>query len=89
LGAEKIAARKIMAISREQIIQAVAAKVGPSIIIEAKLEKGIWRLSLTKEGKTAVLEFKRGFIEDYFEKGEYPQELAFDTRVNKALRELT
>ena len=77
-----------MAISREQIIQAVATKVGPSVIIEAKLEKGMWRLSLTKEGKTAVLEFKRGFIEDYFDKGEYQEELAFDTRINKALRDL-
>jgi hypothetical protein len=77
-----------MAISREQVIQAVAAKVGPSVTVEAKLEKGLWRLTLTKEGKTAVLEFKRGFIQDYFKKGEYQQEMAFDTRVNKALREL-
>jgi len=77
-----------MAISKEQVIQAVAAKVGPSVAVEAKLEKGMWRLTLTKEGKTAFLEFKRGFIEDYFEQGEYQQEMTFDTRVNKALREL-
>jgi hypothetical protein len=77
-----------MAIGREQVMEAVAVKVGPSVIVEAKLEKGIWRLTLTKEGKTAVLEFKRGFLEDYFEKGEYQQELAFDTRINKALRDL-
>jgi hypothetical protein len=77
-----------MAISREQVIEAVAVKVGPSVAVEAKLEKGIWRLTLTQEGKTSVLEFKRGFLEDYFEKGEYQQELAFDTRINKALRDL-
>jgi len=77
-----------MAIGREQVIQAVAVKVGPSVTVEAKLEKGIWRLTLTKEGKTTVLEFKRGFLEDYFDKGEYQQELAFDTRINKALRDL-
>jgi hypothetical protein len=62
--------------------------VGPSVTVEAKLEKGIWRLTLTKEEKTSILEFKRGFIEDYFDKGEYQEELAFDTRINKALREL-
>ncbi len=77
-----------MAINKEQVIQAVAAKVGPSVTVEAKLEKGLWRLTLTREGKTAVLEFKRGFIQDYFIKGEYQQEMAFDTRVNKALQEL-
>ena len=77
-----------MAIGREKVVGAVAAKVGPSVTVEAKLEKGIWRLTLTKEGKTSILEFKRGFIEDYFDKGEYPEELAFDTRINKALREL-
>ena len=62
--------------------------MGPSVAVEAKLEKGIWRLTLTQEGKTSVLEFKRWFLEDYFEKGEYQQELAFDTRINKALRDL-
>ena len=77
-----------MAISREEVIKAVAVKVGPGVTVEAKLEKGIWRLTLTKEGKTTVLEFKRGFLEDYFDKGEYQQELAFDTRINKALRDL-
>ncbi len=77
-----------MAIGREQVIGAVAAKVGPSVTVEAKLEKGIWRVTLTKEGKTSILELKRGFIEDYFDKGEYQEELAFDTRINKALREL-
>ena len=53
-----------------------------------KLEKGIWRVTLAKEGKMGVLEFKRGFIEDYLEKGEYQQEMAFETRVNKALKGL-
>jgi hypothetical protein len=77
-----------MAIGREQVIGAVAAKVGPSVTVEAKLEKGIWRVTLTKEGKTSILELKRGFIEDYFDKGEYQEELAFDTRINKALRDL-
>jgi hypothetical protein len=77
-----------MAISKEQVIEAVAAKVGPSITVEVKLEKGMWRVTLTREGETAVLEFKRGFMEDYFEKGEYQEELAFDTRINKALRDL-
>ncbi len=77
-----------MAISKEEVIQAVAAKAGPGVTVEAKLEKGIWRLTLTKEGKTTVLEFKRGFLEDYFDRGEYQQELAFDTRINKALRDL-
>jgi len=77
-----------MAISKEQVIEAVAAKVGPSVTVEAKLEKGIWRVTLTKEGKTAVLEFKRGFMKDYLEKGEYQEEWAFDTRLNKALRDL-
>ena len=77
-----------MAISKEEVIQAVAVKVGPGVTVEAKLEKGIWRLTLTKEGKAAVLEFKRGFLEDFFDRGEYQQELAFDTRINKALRDL-
>jgi hypothetical protein len=66
----------------------VAAKVGPGITLEAKLEKGIWRMTLTKEGKTSFLEFKRGFLDDYFDKGEYQQEIAFETRINKALKEL-
>lgn len=77
-----------MAVSKEQIIQAVAQKAGPSVTVEAKLEKGIWRVTLTKEGKAALMELKRGFLEDYFERGEYQQEMAFDTRINKALREL-
>jgi hypothetical protein len=77
-----------MAIGREQVIGAVAGKVGPSVTVEAKLEKGIWRVTLTKEGKTSILELKRGFIEDYFDKGEYQEELAFDTRINKAVRDL-
>jgi len=77
-----------MAISKEDVIRAVAAKAGPGITLEAKLEKGIWRIILTKEGKTASLEFKRGFLDDYFDKGEYQQEIAFETRINKALKEL-
>jgi len=77
-----------MAISKEEVIQAVAGKVGPGVTIEAKLEKGIWRVTLTKEGKTSALEFKRGFLDDYFEKREYQQEMAFETRVNKAIREM-
>ncbi len=77
-----------MAVGREQVIQAVAEKVGPSVTVEAKLEKGVWRVSLTKEGKTSVFELKRGFIEDYLEEGEYQQEMAFETRVNKALKGL-
>ena len=76
-----------MAISKEQIIQAVGAKAGPAITVEAKLEKGVWRVTLTKEGKTASLDLKRGFMEDYFDKGEYQQEMAFETRINKAVRE--
>jgi hypothetical protein len=76
-----------MGISKEQVIHAVAEKVGPSITVEAKLEKGMWRVTLRKEDKTSVFELKRGFMEDYFEKGEYQQEMAFDGRVNKALRE--
>ena len=60
-----------MAISKEDVIRAVAAKVGPGIALEAKLEKGTWRITLTQEGKTASLEFKRGFLDDYFEEGEY------------------
>jgi hypothetical protein len=77
-----------MALSREDVIRAVAEKVGSGIALEAKLEKGIWRITLTKENKTASLEFKRGFLDDYFDKGEYQQEIAFETRINKALREL-
>lgn len=77
-----------MAISKEQVIKAVAAKAGPSITVEAKLEKGLWRVTLTREGKTSSLELKRGFMEDYFDKGEYQQEMAFENRINKALREL-
>jgi hypothetical protein len=75
-----------MAVGREQVIRAVAEKVGPSVTVEAKLEKGVWRVTLTKEGKTGVFELKRGFIEDYLEEGEYQQEMAFETRVNKALK---
>jgi hypothetical protein len=77
-----------MGISKEQVVRAVAEKVGPSVTVEAKLEKGVWQVTLRKEDKTAVFELKRGFMEDYFEKGEYQQEMAFDGRVNKALREL-
>jgi len=77
-----------MAISKEQVIKAVAEKAGPSITVEAKLEKGLWRVTLTKEGKTSSLELKRGFMEDYFEEGEYQQEMALESRINKALREL-
>ncbi len=77
-----------MAISKEQVTQAVAGKVGPSVAVEAKLEKGIWRITLTQEGKTSTFELKRGFMEDYFEKGEYQEEMAFETRINKALRDL-
>jgi len=44
-------------------------------------------VTLRKEDKTSVFELKRGFMEDYFEKGEYQQEMAFDGRVNKAMRE--
>ena len=77
-----------MALNKEQIIQAVAEKVGPSVTVEAKLEKGVWRVTLTKEGKTSLLELKRGFMEDYFERGEYQQEMAFETRIQKALKAL-
>jgi len=77
-----------MAISKEQVMKAVAEKVGPDITVEAKLEKGVWKVTLTKEGKTSVLELKRGFMEDYFDRGEYQQEMALETRVNKALRGL-
>jgi len=77
-----------MAVSKEQLIQAVAEKVGPEVTLEAKLEKGIWRINLTKETKTAVLEFKREFIEDFFERGEYQQEMAFENRIHKVLRNL-
>jgi len=77
-----------MALNKEQIIQAVAEKVGPSVKVEAKLEKGVWRVTLTREGKTSLLELKRGFMEDYFERGEYQQEMAFETRIQKALKAL-
>jgi hypothetical protein len=77
-----------MAISKEQVIKTVAGKAGPSITVEAKLEKGLWRVTLTKEGKTSSLELKRGFMEDYFEEGEYQQEMVLESRINKALREL-
>ena len=77
-----------MAVNREQVIRAVAEKVGPSITVEAKLGKGVWHVTLTKEGKTSVFELKRGLIEDYLEEGEYQQELAFETRVNRALKGL-
>jgi hypothetical protein len=77
-----------MAVSKEQLIQAVAQKVGPEVTLETKLEKGIWRITLTQENKTAMLELKREFVEDFFEKGEYQQEMAFEARVNKALRDL-
>ena len=77
-----------MAVTKEQVIQAVAQKAGPSVTVEAKLEKGAWRVTLTKGEKTSVFELKRGFIEDYLEEGEYQQELAFETRVNKALKGL-
>jgi len=76
------------AVSREQVIRLIAEKVGPSITLEAKLEKGTWRITLTKEGKSSLLELKRSFIEDYLEKGEYQQEMAFETRINKALKGL-
>jgi hypothetical protein len=76
------------AASREQIIRLVAEKVGPSITLDVKLEKGTWRITLTKEGKSSLLELKRSFIEDYLEKGEYQQEMAFETRINKALKGL-
>jgi hypothetical protein len=77
-----------MAISKEEVIQAVASKVGLGVAVEAKLEKGIWRVTLTKEDKKASLEFKRGFLDDYFDRGEYQQEIAFETRINKALKDL-
>ncbi len=76
-----------MAVSKEQLVQEVARKAGPLVTVEAKLEKGIWRVTLTKEGKTATIEFKRGFLDDYFESGEYQQEMAFENRINKAMRE--
>ncbi len=77
-----------MAVTKEQVVQAVAEKVGPAVGVEAKLEKGVWRVTLTKDTKTSVLEIKRGFIEDYLERGEYPQEMAFESRINKALKGL-
>lgn len=78
-----------MAVSKEDVIRAVAEKAGPGLVIEAKLEKGKWRLTLTKDDKTTHLELSRGFMEDYLEKGEYQQEIAFENRINKALKELT
>ncbi len=78
-----------MAVSKEEVVRAVAEKVGPGITIEAKLEKGKWRISLSKDDKTAHLELSRGFMEDYLEKGEYQQEMAFESRITKALKELT
>jgi hypothetical protein len=77
-----------MPATKEQVIQAVAEKVGPSISVEAKMEKGVWRITLIKEGKACLLELKRGFIEDYLERGEYQQEIAFESRINKALKDL-
>jgi hypothetical protein len=78
-----------MPATKEQVTQAVAEKVGPTVSVEAKMEKGVWRITLTKEGKTSLLELKRGFIEDYLERGEYQQEIAFDSRINKALKDLS
>lgn len=77
-----------MAVSKEQVIGAVAEKVGRSVTVDAKMEKGTWRITLTKEGKSVPLEFKRGFLEDFFERGEYQQEMVFETRINKALKDL-
>lgn len=77
-----------MGVSKEEVVRAVSEKAGPGVTVEAKLEKGIWRIALSREGKNASLEFKRGFLDDYFEKGEYQQELAFETRLNKAIRDL-
>jgi len=77
-----------MAITREQVIRLIAEKVGPAVAVEAKMEKGFWRVTMTKEGKTSLLELKRGFLEDYLERGEYQQEIAFETRINKALKGL-
>jgi hypothetical protein len=77
-----------MPVSKDQVIREVAKKVGPSITVDAKLERGMWRVTLSKEGKASVFDFKRGFMEDYFNKGEYQQEMAFEGRINKALREL-
>jgi hypothetical protein len=77
-----------MAITREQVIQLITEKVGPGVAIEAKMEKGFLRITLTKEGKTSLLELKRGFLDDYLERGEYQQEIAFETRINKALKGL-
>jgi hypothetical protein len=78
-----------MAVSRQQVIRAVAEKAGPSIAVEAKLEKGVWHVTLTKEEKSTVFELKRGLMEDYLEEGEYPQEMAFEARVQKALKALS
>lgn len=77
-----------MAISKEQIIQEVARKAGSGVTVDAKLEKGVWRVTLTQGEKTIAMELKRGFLEDYFESGEYQQEMAFENRVNKALKQL-
>jgi hypothetical protein len=79
----------IMAVTREEVVRLVAEKVGPAVGVEAKMEKGFWRVTLTKEGKTSLLELKRGFLEDYLERGEYQQEIAFETRINKALKGLS
>jgi hypothetical protein len=78
-----------MAVSRQQVIRAVAEKAGPSIGVEAKMEKGVWQVTLKKEERTTVFELKRGLMEDYLEKGEYPQEMAFEGRVQKALKALS
>ena len=78
-----------MAVTREQVIRLVSEKVGPAVGVEAKMEKGFWRVTLTKEAKTSLLELKRGFLEDYLERGEYQQEIAFETRINKALKGLS
>jgi hypothetical protein len=77
-----------MAVTREQVIEAVVQKVGAEVGVEAKMERGVWRVTLTKGEKTSVIELKRGFIEDYLEEGEYQQELAFETRINKAMKGL-
>jgi len=77
-----------MAISKEDVIRAVAAKVGPESPLRRNWRKESGGSLLTKEGKTVSLEFKRGFLDDYFDKGEYQQEIAFETRINKALKEM-
>ena len=40
-----------MAINKEQVIQEVARKAGRDIAVDAKLEKGVWRVTLTKGEK--------------------------------------